>query len=183
VQSWGASQAEVQAALSYFTGICAAFVPQNPGIVTAIPTTITLVPTVTPTGVDAVTAPTGATATATPTGGAAVTPAPEAPSAPCTTITYSSYTVTVPQVAFSTATAGSTTTIGLIPGPAPTSAGTTSRIPNPWLSSSTLVTHPGTASATASPTAGPILSNDASSGSVSSMVWAVAVAALFGALY
>ncbi|GIJ87917.1 hypothetical protein Asppvi_006830 [Aspergillus pseudoviridinutans] len=185
VQSWGASQSEVQAALSYFTGICAAYVPQNPGIVTAIPTTITLVPTVTPTGVNAVTAqPTGG-ATATPTGAAAVTPAPHASSAPCTTITYSSYTVTVPQVAFSTATGGSTTTVGLIPGPAPTSgvsAGTTTRVPNPWLSS-TLVTHPGTATATASPTAGPLLSNDASSGSASSMVWAVAVAALFGALY
>ncbi|GFF41417.1 extracellular serine-threonine rich protein [Aspergillus udagawae] len=185
VQSWGASQSEVQAALSYFTGICAAYVPKNPGIVTAIPSTITLVPTINPTGADAVTAqPTGG-ATATPTGGAAVTPAPQAPSAPCTTITYSSYTVTVPQVAFSTATSGSTTTVGLIPGPAPTSgvsAGTTTRIPNPWLSS-TLVTHPGTASATASPTAGPLLSNDASSGSASSMIWAVAVAALFGTLF
>jgi hypothetical protein len=179
VQSWGASQSEVQAALSYFTGICAPYVPQNPGIVTGIPTTITLVPTITPTGVDAVTAPSGG-ATATATG--AVTPAPEASSAPCTTITYSSYTVTVPQVAFTTATGGSNTTVGLIPGPAPTSvsAGTTTRIPNPW-TSSTLMTY--TASATASPTPGTLLSNDASSGSVSSMVWAVAVAALFGALY
>jgi hypothetical protein len=45
VQAWGASGDEIQAALSYFTGICAAHVSQNPGIVTAIPSTITLIPT------------------------------------------------------------------------------------------------------------------------------------------
>ncbi|ODH49456.1 hypothetical protein GX48_04398 [Paracoccidioides brasiliensis] len=44
IQSWGTSKAEIQTALSYFTGICAAYVPENPGIVTAIPSTIDLTP-------------------------------------------------------------------------------------------------------------------------------------------
>jgi hypothetical protein len=45
VQAWGVSDDDIQAALSYFTGICAAHVSQNPGIITAIPSTITLIPT------------------------------------------------------------------------------------------------------------------------------------------
>lgn len=35
----------MSAALSYFTGICAASVPENPAIITAVPSTITLCPT------------------------------------------------------------------------------------------------------------------------------------------
>jgi hypothetical protein len=49
VTAWGASNQEIQAALSYFAGICAAFVPKNPGICTDVPTSITLIPTITPT--------------------------------------------------------------------------------------------------------------------------------------
>ncbi|KAL2001403.1 hypothetical protein VTN02DRAFT_1809 [Thermoascus thermophilus] len=102
VQSWGASEDEVQAALSYFTGICAAYVPQNPGIVTAIPTTVTLVPV--PAGTDSTNPPAAAPVTA--------APAP----VPRTTITYSSIKVTVPMVGFTTVTEGSTAgSVNLIP--------------------------------------------------------------------
>ncbi|KAK5239787.1 hypothetical protein LTR16_011499, partial [Cryomyces antarcticus] len=42
VSSWAADNAEIQQALSYFAGICAAYVPQNPAIITAVPSSITL---------------------------------------------------------------------------------------------------------------------------------------------
>jgi len=45
VSSWAANAMEVQAALSYLAGICAPHVSQNPGIITNVPKTITLVPT------------------------------------------------------------------------------------------------------------------------------------------
>ncbi|KKY14316.1 putative extracellular serine-threonine rich protein [Diplodia seriata] len=49
VDSRGGSDDEISQALSYLTGICAAFVPENPGLITNVPTTITLgVPTQTP---------------------------------------------------------------------------------------------------------------------------------------
>ncbi|KAB8078933.1 hypothetical protein BDV29DRAFT_165557 [Aspergillus leporis] len=175
IQAWGASKEEVQAALSYFTGICAPYVPGNPGIVTGIPTTITLIPTPAPTGVAPITGT-----------GAAPNPT-AAPSVPRTTITYSTYTVTVPQVGFSTGTSGHSTTVGLIPGPAPTgvSPGHSSGIPNPWASPSSSTLIPSNRpSSTAKPSATylpPPLSNTASSGSVSTSFWlAMGVAAVFG---
>jgi len=45
VSSWAGNAMEVQAALSYLAGICAPHVSQNPGIITNVPKTITLVPT------------------------------------------------------------------------------------------------------------------------------------------
>lgn len=49
VSAWGATDSEVSEALSYLTGICAAYVPQNPGLVTNVPTSVTLgVPSSTP---------------------------------------------------------------------------------------------------------------------------------------
>lgn len=45
VSSWAANAIEVQAALSYLAGICAPHISQNPGIITNVPKTITLVPT------------------------------------------------------------------------------------------------------------------------------------------
>ncbi|PLB38468.1 extracellular serine-threonine rich protein [Aspergillus candidus] len=173
IQAWGSSAAEIQSALSYFTGICAAFVPTNPGIVTAVPTTITLGPVPKPTG--AAPAPNG------PPGAPGPGPGP----APCTTLTYSTYTVTVPQVGFSTSAGVSTTSVGLIPGPAPTGVipgNTATRIPNPWTASSTLTTHRGVSStAVAGPTeTPPIFSNGGSKTVVVSGVWAVGVAVLVG---
>ncbi|KAI4253751.1 MAG: hypothetical protein LQ352_003498 [Teloschistes flavicans] len=45
VSAWAASNDDVQGALSYLAGICAPHVNQNPGIITNVPKTITLVPT------------------------------------------------------------------------------------------------------------------------------------------
>ncbi|PLN85746.1 hypothetical protein BDW42DRAFT_190529 [Aspergillus taichungensis] len=172
IQAWGSSAAEIQSSLSYFTGICAAFVPTNPGIVTAVPTTITLGPVPAPKPTAVAPLPNGAP------------PAPAPAPAPCTTLTYSTYTVTVPQVGFSTSAGTSTTVVGLIPGPAAptgvTPGGTATRIPNPWTASSTLATHRGASSTgVAGPTeTPPILSNGGAKTVVS--VWAVGVAVLVG---
>ncbi|KAF9893129.1 hypothetical protein FE257_012540 [Aspergillus nanangensis] len=165
IQSWGASEEEIQASLSYFTGICAPYVPENPGIVTAVPTTITLVPTVVPhpapsaTGVDAITA---------------------APSVPCTTITYSTYTVTVPQVSFATPTGSSVTTIGLVPAPTGVSP-TGTAIPNPWVSSASAWVTRTTNAPSSSPTI--LLSNSGVKESVSGLWWAMGIAAVMALVY
>ncbi|KAL8665113.1 MAG: hypothetical protein Q9202_002513 [Teloschistes flavicans] len=45
VSAWAANNDDVQGALSYLAGICAPHVNQNPGIITNVPKTITLVPT------------------------------------------------------------------------------------------------------------------------------------------
>ncbi|KKZ66950.1 hypothetical protein EMCG_07378 [[Emmonsia] crescens] len=162
IQSWGASNDEIQSALSYFTGICAAHIPKNPGIITAIPSTIILTPPP---------APTPATQTGGPT---IVTPPPQAP---CTTITVSQVItvsgtdsilttiVTVPQVQFITETiAGATTgiNVGLVPGttalpaeaptdgppsyPTPTQASTLATIPLSPTGSTTINPFIGTGS-------------------------------------
>ncbi|KAJ5577145.1 hypothetical protein N7535_004071 [Penicillium sp. DV-2018c] len=176
IQAWGASKAEIQSALSYFTGICATWIPQNPGIVTEIPTTITLIPTVAPTpgpsGVDAVTG-----------GGAPVTSAPELP---CTTITYSTYTVTVPQVSFVTSTgteSGAAPTVGLVPA-GPSGASPANPGNGPVTASATFVTassgYPSaSASVGVSPSESPIF-NVASGVSVTSSLMLASIAAFFG---
>ncbi|KAE8149752.1 hypothetical protein BDV25DRAFT_155808 [Aspergillus avenaceus] len=210
IQAWGGSKEEVQSALSYFAGICAAFVPGNPGIVTAIPSTITLIPTPGRSGVSPVTGtgvaskPTAAPGSGAPSNG---TPGKGSPGngAPGTIITYSTYTVTVPQVTFSTGISGGSTIVGLIPAPTGVSPGRTSIIPNPWVSaSSTLVSSQrpspasSKASASVSPTGGskvnsttpktsstytppPLHTNIAAAGSAStSFGLAMVVAAVFG---
>ncbi|KAL8945065.1 MAG: hypothetical protein Q9216_000049 [Gyalolechia sp. 2 TL-2023] len=45
VSAWAANGDDVQGALSYLAGICAPHISQNPGIITNVPKTITLVPT------------------------------------------------------------------------------------------------------------------------------------------
>ena len=79
--AWSASKSEIQAAVSYLMGICAAHIPKNPAIITACPSGITPAATT--------------TATVTRTGR----------TQPCTTITYSTSdlitTVTVPKVSLS----------------------------------------------------------------------------------
>lgn len=126
IQAWGGSAQEVQSALSYFAGICAAHVPENPGIITNIPTSIILIPTLIP----------SLTRTGVNPGG--ITPGPSTPtstptsSVPCTTLTISQVitgddsqtslyetTVTVPQVGFSTGTGVEPTSgnlVELLPG-------------------------------------------------------------------
>jgi hypothetical protein len=182
IQAWGASKSEVQSALSYFTGICATWVPQNPGIVTAIPSTITLIPTVAP----SVQSSGVAAATGTIVTDSAVVPVTSAPAVPCTTITYSTYTVTVPQVSFVTGSGsseGASTTVGLVPaGPSGASPANTGKVPVP--ASATFVTASSgyaspTTSASPSASASPIF-NSASSLSVASSLLLASLAAFFG---
>jgi hypothetical protein len=135
IQSWGVSSSEIQAALSYFTGICANHIDQNPGIVTAIPTTITLIPTP---SIET------QTVTATEVGASPPPPPPAQESVPCTTISISTtftvsetqttvYTteVTVPQVQFITTTAAPVYTGGAAPSIAPETTQEVGLIPGP----------------------------------------------------
>lgn len=141
IQAWGGSDAEIQYSLSYFAGICAAHVPENPGIITYIPTTITLVPTQPPIGY-----PTGVSS-------GSVTPSPSSSpaSVPCTTLTVSQVvtgddsqtslyetTVTVPQVGITTGTGVQPTYGFSTPGsPQPTSTPTPTPTSTPPTSSDT----------------------------------------------
>lgn len=146
--------------MSYFTGICAAWVPENPAIVTAVPTTITLAPTVSTQATSAVNV---AGTTVLP------DPVPSAAPLPMTTITYSTHTVTVPKVSFVTSTLeGVSSTAGLVPakssGPSPI---TTGKVPIPHASSTmaaTSVAHSFISSG-AMPSASPVY-NAASSVSI-----------------
>lgn len=195
IQAWGGSEQEVQSSLSYFAGICAAHVPENPGIITNIPTSITLVPTQvpgpTPTGVSP-----GET-----------TPALSSPpsSVPCTTLTVSRVitgddsqtsmyetTVTVPQVGFSTGTGIEPTSgnsVELVPAgpeatPTPPSSGggSSSYVPAPVLAgSSTLAT---VSPSRSSPGAVQFTGAASRSLSVTSGSWlGAAFAVTFGLLY
>ncbi|KAJ5364783.1 uncharacterized protein N7496_010496 [Penicillium cataractarum] len=109
IHSWGTSEKEVDSALSYFAGICAPYVPKNPEIIDIVP------PSNTPTDEvphRTVTAPApGVTAPP-----QDITPAPTAPKTPCTTMSWSSRTVTAPLVEFSTIPVGTTSTVALVPG-------------------------------------------------------------------
>ena len=107
VSSWSYDDSEIQAALSYLAGICAPHVSANPGIITDVPKTITLVPTPATISSPAVTpAPAGASGvTAGPIGGQS-TPAPAAGYQPATTISYSA-TLTVPATYSTGVSAGS----------------------------------------------------------------------------
>lgn len=49
MMSWSATDSELQQAASYFAGVCADFVAENPGICTNIPPSITLSPIAVPT--------------------------------------------------------------------------------------------------------------------------------------
>ncbi len=99
ISSWEQDQAQQQAAFSYYAGICAQHVPAHPAIITAIPSTITLVPqpsTITISSSSslhvvgsATPAPTSAPAAQ------AATPAPSAATLPPTTISIST-TLTLP---------------------------------------------------------------------------------------
>ncbi|CAG8206843.1 unnamed protein product [Penicillium olsonii] len=100
IHAWGTSKHEIDSALSYFTGICAPYVPKNPTIIDIVP-------------------PPGPHEAHT-----AVT-APKPAGTPCTTITWASHTVTVPQVGFNTVTGSSMTSVDLVVG-TPASAKVTS---------------------------------------------------------
>jgi len=78
LSAWGQDDSEIQAAITYLVGVCAPFIPSNPGIITNCPSSIQIkptstsnsVPTVAPTTVTTVvveqtvtTCPVGATVT------------------------------------------------------------------------------------------------------------------------
>lgn len=121
VCSWTEDSDVIQSALSYLAGICAPHVPENPGIITGVPKTITLapIPLASPTGAsgtgDLVTAPSNPTPPTPP----AVTTISivQTVTVPCTfssgisagqpipassTVSLLSTRVTVPQVNFAT---------------------------------------------------------------------------------
>tara|TARA_R110002003_G_scaffold44_1_gene3185 strand:- start:544 stop:1176 length:633 start_codon:yes stop_codon:yes gene_type:complete len=113
VQAWCETDEETKSTLQYLVGICAQYVPENPGLVEDCPDDTFNTPA-TPTG--------GVGSTGVPLN----TPAPSltpTPSRPVTTIVYGSTSLTVPQVHFTTEVpaAGATPTapVGLVPGVAP----------------------------------------------------------------
>lgn len=106
IHAWAKSDQEKDSALSYFAGICAPYVPQNPGLIEIVPTSSwPASQTSQPTG-PAHVMTTAVTITPTTTGSHHTTP--------CTTVTWSSQTVTVPEVTFSTISMGSTTSVCLV---------------------------------------------------------------------
>ncbi|KAK7192720.1 hypothetical protein DPSP01_006852 [Paraphaeosphaeria sporulosa] len=137
VKAYGTEE-EVKQALSYFVGICAPQIPENPHIIDKC-TDVPLAPPTAP----VTSAPETPATTAAPeqpqTPGTTPAPAPEQPgSIPCTTITYGSSTYTVPQVGFTTETPGApganpTEPIALYPAapttPAPAPANPTAPYP------------------------------------------------------
>ncbi|KAL1609967.1 hypothetical protein SLS60_001632 [Paraconiothyrium brasiliense] len=153
VKAYGTEE-EVKQALSYFVGICAPQIPQNPGIIdkctdvplappTAPVTSAPETPATTAAGETPVTTAAPQQPT-TPAPGQPETPvttpapAPEQPSdIPCTTITYGGSSYTVPQVGFTTETPGApganpTEPIALYPAaptPAPAPANPTAPYP------------------------------------------------------
>lgn len=88
VSSWSADSDVIQSALSYLAGICAPHVEANPGIVTNVPSTVTLVPI--PVATPPPSAPTGSVVTA-----GVITPPPAPASIPATVISLVK-TVTIP---------------------------------------------------------------------------------------
>lgn len=151
VKAYG-TDAEVQQALSFFVGICAPQVPQNPGIIdkcTGVPLSP---PKPTPTPESPVTPPPQGPATS----AAAETPAASAPAVevptdvPYTTISYGGSSYTVPQVGFTTESpdapgANPTEPIALYPAaptPAPVQAEPTPVAPYPVPSGFTSVALP-----------------------------------------
>lgn len=137
--SHGANHEEIAQAISYLQGICAPHIPQNPAIITAVPTTITVSPV--------------PASTAAPVASGPVT---QAPAMPMTTVTLSTTVtmpcsacesassvsvintvITCPQVSFATGSASSVSlmpattfaaptgsTVAPAPAPAPISAST-----------------------------------------------------------
>ncbi|EER42464.1 predicted protein [Histoplasma capsulatum H143] len=179
---WGASDDEIQSSLSYFAGICAADIPKNPGIITAIPSTITLTP------------PPAATPPAARTGGnTLITPPPQAPRTEITVSQVISYSaakptthttiVTVPQVQFVTETISGAATgkyVGLVQGTA-----LPEEVPTYAPSAYPAAAQPSTfatisVSPTGNPTPNPYIgTGDALSRSIPSAVWILSSITIF----
>lgn len=179
VSAWCGTDDETRQALQYLIGICAEHVPENPGLVTDCPSYIPLNPTpASPTApAGGASTPAGEVGSSTVVPGTTpapevpgTTPAPEAPtggvtggvpaSTPCTTITYGTTTLTIPQVHFTTHTneaggAAPTQPVGLVQGTAPASTpASTTGAPYP-ITGTTLATIKPTGTGAYSPTAPP----------------------------
>lgn len=165
VKAYGTDE-EVKQALSYFVGICAPQIPENPHIIDKCSDVPLAPPTAPVTSAPGASAPGTPATTAAPElpGAPAVTPAPtpEQPAnIPCTTITYSSTTITVPQVGFTIESPGApganpTEPIALYPAapttPAPAPANPTAPYPvAPGVSGFTSVAYPTGTGAVNSP--------------------------------
>ncbi|KAF2791323.1 hypothetical protein K505DRAFT_280942 [Melanomma pulvis-pyrius CBS 109.77] len=174
VSAWS-TDAQIQEALQYLIGICAPYVPGNPGLITDCPSNIPINPT------GGNTPPTAAvpTGTAPVETTAVVVPPPAGPTGPVTTITYKttvtvpcstggstvttiSTEVTVPQVIFHTQTPGPnpgpapSAPVELVPGTPPPVPAQTTGAPYPIPSSLSTVTAPfasGTGATTSAPPA------------------------------
>lgn len=161
VSAWCGTDDETREALQYLIGICAEHVPENPGLVTDCPSYIPLNPTPATSTVPAGGVSTPASEVGTSTTAPGTTTAPEVPSAgtstyvvpgetpaastPCTTITYGTTTITIPQVHFTTQTTdvdGATPTapVALIPGTVPAQAPATTTDVAPYPTGTTLAT-------------------------------------------
>ncbi|KAJ5965605.1 hypothetical protein N7481_012319 [Penicillium waksmanii] len=105
IHAWAKSDQEKDSALSYFAGICASYVPKNPGLIDIVPTS---------------TSPASQTSHSTGPAQVMTSMQPITPTTtgsdttPCTTVTWSTQTVTVPRVEFSTIPMGSTTSVCLV---------------------------------------------------------------------
>ncbi len=115
MKAWSASDAELQEAASYFAGVCADFIPQNPGICTNVPSTITLSPVPVPTNQANAPAPQPMTIVQVVN---TVTITKGGDKQPKTSVM--TQVITVPQVQFVTATQTPALTEGGAPAPAPT---------------------------------------------------------------
>ncbi|KAJ5757304.1 uncharacterized protein N7511_005998 [Penicillium nucicola] len=169
IQSWGKSNEEIQSGLAYFAGICASYVPKNPGIVEIVPTS-------TPVALTTVSSFSSHVAFTTSTPVEDVIPATTAPQTPCTTITWSSHTVTVPQVGFSTVTGASSTTVDLV---LITPTSPTAPLSTSWTTTTQCTTTADSTTTAPKPTDTFVVSNSGSrSGSDSLWAFGVAILAL-----
>ncbi|KAJ5396808.1 hypothetical protein N7509_004921 [Penicillium cosmopolitanum] len=99
IHAWAKSDQERDSALSYFAGICAPYVPQNPGLIDIVPTSTS----------------SASQTSQVMTSMQSITPAvTDSHTTPCTTVTWSTQTVTVPRVEFTTIPMGSTTSVCLV---------------------------------------------------------------------
>ncbi|KAK3203488.1 hypothetical protein GRF29_112g1448953 [Pseudopithomyces chartarum] len=140
VKAYGTEE-EVQQALSYFVGICAPQIPENPQIIDKCSDVPLSPPQPTPTPESPITPPPESPATsASPDAPVTSAPAPEIPAdIPCTTISYGGSSYVVPQVGFTTEApdapgANPTEPIALYPAaptPAPAPAEPTAPYPVP----------------------------------------------------
>jgi hypothetical protein len=109
ISSWGiGNNSTMQSAINYLVGVCAPFIPANPAIVTACPSSIPIRPTPSPQSVPSMVATISGE-------GAQPTPTPN--NIPYTTIAIPelSTTCVVPIVAFTTSTGPEGTNVVLVP--------------------------------------------------------------------